>query len=147
MNRTFKIPLYIGHNSVCFWNSQENRTPMNRASSSESGNSEACTFDQGREVQLIGSVAPAAVVVGVDPAEEDLANLIPLHAGAVEPVDQLLFERCEKALHARIIKAAMGAPHTLPDGAELGDHCPVFLTGVLAAVVGMQDQPLLVTIA
>ena len=65
----------------------------------------------------------------------------------MEPVNQLFLQRCEKALHARIIKAAMGAPHTLPDRAELGDHCPVFLTGVLAAVIGMKDQPLLVTIA
>ena len=30
--------------------------------------SEASPFDQWREVQFIGSVAPAAVVVGLDPA-------------------------------------------------------------------------------
>lgn len=58
--------------------------------------SEASPFDQWWEIQFIGSVAPAAVVVGLDPVEYDLANLIPLHGGALEPVDQFLLQRCEK---------------------------------------------------
>ena len=62
--------------------------------------SEASPFDQWWEIQFIGSVAPAAVVVGLDPAEYDLANLIPLHGGALEPVDQFLLQRCEKSLGA-----------------------------------------------
>ena len=109
--------------------------------------SEACTFDQRWEIIFVGCVAPAAVVVGLDPAEDKVAHQLPWHTGAVEPVDQLFLQRCEKALHARIIKAAMGAPHTLPDGAELRNRRPVFLTGVLDAVVGVQYQTLLVTIA
>ena len=135
MNRTFKIPLYIGHNSVCFWNSQENRTPMNRISRGERAGSEASTFDQGRAIQLIRSVAPAGVVVGLDPAEYGPAHRIPLHAGAVEPVDQLFLQRCEKALHARVVEAAMRPSHALPDGTKPRNRCLVFLAGVLAAVV------------
>ena len=109
--------------------------------------SEACTFDQRWEIIFVGCVAPAAVVVGLDPAEDKVTHQLPWHTGAVEPVNQLFLQRCEKALHARIIKAAMGAPHTLPDGAELRNRRPVFLTGVLDAVVGVQYQTLLVTIA
>ena len=108
--------------------------------------SEASPFDQWWEIQFIGSVAPAAVVVGLDPAEYDLANLIPLHGGALEPVDQFLLQRCEKTLHARVVKAAMRAAHALPDGTEPGEHRSVLLAGVLAAVVGMQNQTFLVTI-
>ena len=129
------------------WNSQENRTPMSKTLSGKRVISEASPFDQWREIQFIGSVAPAAVVVGLDPAEYDLANLIPLHGGAVEPVDQFLLQRCEKTLHARVVKAAMRAAHALPDGTEPGEHRPVLLAGVLAAVVGVQYQPLLITIA
>ena len=77
------------------WNSQENRTPMSKTLSGKRVISEASPFDQWREIQFIGSVAPAAVVVGLDPAEYDLANLIPLHGGALEPVDQFLLQRCE----------------------------------------------------
>ena len=128
------------------WNSQENRTPMSKTLSGKRAISEASPFDQWREVQFIGSVAPAAVVVGLDPAEYDLANLIPLHGGELEPVDQFLLQRCEKTLHARIVKAAMRAAHALPDGTEPGEHRPVLLAGVLAAVVGMQNQTFLVTI-
>ena len=130
-----------------FWNSQENRTPMSKTLSGKRVISEASPFDQWREVQFIGSVAPAAVVVGLDPVEYDLANLIPLHGGALEPVDQFLLQRCEKTLHARVVKAAMRAAHALPDGTEPGEHRPVLLAGVLAAVVGVQYQPLLITIA
>ena len=129
------------------WNSQENRTPMSKTLSGKRVIGEASSFDQWREIQFIGSVAPAAVVVGLDPAEYDLANLIPLHGGAVEPVDQFLLQRCEKTLHARVVKAAMRAAHALPDGTEPGEHRPVLLAGVLAAVVGVQYQPLLITIA
>lgn len=129
------------------WNSQENRTPMSKTLSGKRAISEASPFDQWREVQFIGSVAPAAVVVGLDPAEYDLANLIPLHGGELEPVDQFLLQRCEKTLHARVVKAAMRAAHALPDGTEPGEHRPVLLAGVLAAVVGMQNQTFLVTIA
>ena len=133
--------------TVQLWNSQENRTPMSKTLSGKRVISEASPFDQWREVQFIGSVAPAAVVVGLDPAEYDLANLIPLHGGALEPVDQFLLQRCEKTLHARVVKAAMRAAHALPDGTEPGEHRPVLLAGVLAAVVGVQYQPLLITIA
>ena len=129
-----------------YWNSQENRTPMSKTLSGKRVISEASPFDQWREIQFIGSVAPAAVVVGLDPAEYDLANLIPLHGGALEPVDQFLLQRCEKTLHARVVKAAMRAAHALPDGTEPGEHRPVLLAGVLAAVVGMQNQTFLVTI-
>ena len=129
------------------WNSQENRTPMSKTLSGKRVISEASPFDQWREIQFIGSVAPAAVVVGLDPVEYDLANLIPLHGGALEPVDQFLLQRCEKTLHARVVKAAMRAAHALPDGTEPGEHRPVLLAGVLAAVVGVQYQPLLITIA
>lgn len=132
---------------VLLWNSQENRTPMSKTLSGKRVIGEASSFDQWREIQFIGSVAPAAVVVGLDPAEYDLANLIPLHGGAVEPVDQFLLQRCEKTLHARVVKAAMRAAHALPDGTEPGEHRPVLLAGVLAAVVGVQYQPLLITIA
>ena len=103
-----------------YWNSQENRTPMSKTLSGKRAISEASPFDQWREVQFIGSVAPAAVVVGLDPAEYDLANLIPLHGGELEPVDQFLLQRCEKTLHARVVKAAMRAAHALPDGTEPG---------------------------
>ena len=133
--------------TVSMWNSQENRTPMSKTLSGKRVISEASPFDQWREIQFIGSVAPAAVVVGLDPAEYDLANLIPLHGGALEPVDQFLLQRCEKTLHARVVKAAMRAAHALPDGTEPGEHRPVLLAGVLAAVVGVQYQPLLITIA
>ena len=51
------------------WNSQENRTPMSKTLSGKRVISEASPFDQWREVQFIGSVAPAAVVVGLDPVE------------------------------------------------------------------------------
>lgn len=129
------------------WNSQENRTPMSKTLSGKRVISEASPFDQWREIQFIGSVAPAAVVVGLDPAEYDLANLISLHGGALEPVDQFLLQRCEKTLHARVVKAAMRAAHALPDGTEPGEHRPVLLAGVLAAVVGVQYQTLLITIA
>ena len=81
-------------------NSQESRTPMSKTLSGKRVISEASPFDQWREIQFIGSVAPAAVVVGLDPAEYDLANLIPLHGGALEPVDQFLLQRCEKSLGA-----------------------------------------------
>lgn len=128
------------------WNSQENRTPMSKTLSGKRVISEASPFDQWWEIQFIGSVAPAAVVVGLDPAEYDLANLIPLHGGELEPVDQFLLQRCEKTLHARVVKAAMRAAHALPDGTEPGEHRPVLLAGVLAAVVGMQNQTFLVTI-
>lgn len=130
-----------------FWNSQENRTPMSKTLSGKRAISEASPFDQRREIQFIGSVAPAAVVVGLNPAKYDLANLIPLHGGAIEPVDQFLLQRCEKALHARVVKAAMRTAHALPDGTELRNRRPVFLAGVLAAVVGVQYQTLLITIA
>ena len=50
------------------WNSQENRTPMSKTLSSKRVISEASPFDQWWEIQFIGSVAPAAVVVGLDPA-------------------------------------------------------------------------------
>ena len=133
--------------TVQLWNSQENRTPMSKTLSGKRVISEASPFDQWREIQFIGSVAPAAVVVGLDPVEYDLANLIPLHGGAFEPVDQFLLQRCEKTLHARVVKAAMRAAHALPDGTEPGEHRPVLLAGVLAAVVGVQYQPLLITIA
>ena len=73
---------------VFIWNSQENRTPMSKTLSGKRVISEASPFDQWREIQFIGSVAPAAVVVGLDPVEYDLANLIPLHGGALEPVDR-----------------------------------------------------------
>ena len=96
---------------------------------------------------VVGGVSPTSVVIGLDPAEDGLANRIPLHAGAVQAVDQFLLERCEKTLHARVVKTAMRTAHTLAYGAEPGDHRPVFLTGILAAVVGMQDQPLLIPIA
>lgn len=129
------------------WNSQENRTPMSKTLSGKRVISEASPFDQWREIQFIGSVAPAAVVVGLDPVEYDLANLIPLHGGALEPVDQFLLQRCEKTLHARVVKAAMRAAHALTDGTEPGEHRPVLLAGVLAAVVGVQYQTLLITIA
>ena len=132
---------------MVLWNSQENRTPMSKTLSGKRVISEASPFDQWREVQFIGSVAPAAVVVGLDPAEYDLANLIPLHGGALEPVDQFLLQRCEKTLHARVVKAAMRAAHALPDGTEPGEHRPVLLAGVLAAVVGVQYQTLLIAIA
>ena len=140
---------YLGkrHLKDELWNSQENRTPMSKTLSGKRVIGEASSFDQWREIQFIGSVAPAAVVVGLDPAEYDLANLIPLHGGAVEPVDQFLLQRCEKTLHARVVKAAMRAAHALPDGTEPGEHRPVLLAGVLAAVVGVQYQPLLITIA
>ena len=139
---------YIGIQALTelAWNSQENRTPMSKTLSGKRVISEASPFDQWREIQFIGSVAPAAVVVGLDPAEYDLANLIPLHGGALEPVDQFLLQRCEKTLHARVVKAAMRAAHALPDGTEPGEHRPVLLAGVLAAVVGMQNQTFLVTI-
>lgn len=133
--------------TIVNWNSQENRTPMSQTLSGKRAISEASPFDQWWEIQFIGSVAPAAVVVGLDPAEYDLANLIPLHGGALEPVDQFLLQRCEKTLHARVVKAAMRAAHALSDGAEPGEHRPVLLAGVLAAVVGVQYQPLLITIA
>ena len=135
-----------GGETMSRWNSQENRTPMSKTLSGKRAISEASPFDQWREVQFIGSVAPAAVVVGLDPAEYDLANLIPLHGGELEPVDQFLLQRCEKTLHARVVKAAMRAAHALPDGTEPGEHRPVLLAGVLAAVVGMQNQTFLVTI-
>ena len=64
-----------------------------------------------------------------------------------EPINQLFFERCKKTFHPRIVKTAMCAAHALPDGTEPGNHRPVLLTGVLAAVVGVQDQTLLITIA
>ena len=120
---------------------------MSKTLSSKRAISEASPFDQRREIQFIGSVAPAAVVVGLNPAKYDLANLIPLHGGAIEPVDQFLLQRCEKALHARVVKAAMRTAHALPDGTELRNRRPVFLAGVLAAVVGVQYQTLLITIA
>lgn len=60
---------------------------MNRVLSNERGNSKVCTFDQRQEIQFIRIVALATVVVGFDPAKDDLANLFPLHAGAVELVD------------------------------------------------------------
>ena len=37
--------------------------------------------------------------------------------------------------------------HALPDGTKLRNRRPVFLAGVLAAVVGVQYQTLLITIA
>ena len=129
------------------WNSQENRTPKNRVSSSERCKSEAGAFDQRRQIMLIGGVAPTAVVVSLDPAENELADRLAFHAGAVESVDNLFLQRCEKALHACVVEATMRPPHALPDGTEPGDHRPVLLTGVLAAMVGVQDQTLLITIA
>ena len=90
--------------------------------SGKRSNSEASAFDQWREVMVVGGVSPTSVVIGLDPAEDGLANRIPLHAGAVEAVDQFLLERCEKTLHARVVKAAMRAAHTLAYGAEPGDH-------------------------
>lgn len=82
-------------------------------------------------------------IIGLDPAKKVLANRIPLHAGAVQAVDhRLLLERREKALHARVVKAAMRTAHTLSYGVELGNHRPVFSTGILAALAGMQDPPL-----
>ena len=55
-----------------YWNSQENRTPMSKTLSGKRVISEASPFDQWWEIQFIGSVAPAAVVVGLDPVEYDL---------------------------------------------------------------------------
>ena len=55
--------------TVQLWNSQENRTPMSKTLSGKRVISEASPFDQWREIQFIGSVAPAAVVVGLDPVE------------------------------------------------------------------------------
>ena len=109
--------------------------------------SEASPFDQWWEIQFIGSVASAAVVVGFNPAENKLADRLTFHARAVESVDNLFLQRCEKALHARVVKAAMRTAHALPDGTELRNRRPVFLAGVLAAVVGVQYQTLLITIA
>ena len=108
---------------------------------------EARAFDQRREVVLVRRVAPAAVVVGFDPAKNELANRIPLHAGAVEPVDDFFLQRCEKALHTRIVEAAVRAAHALPDGTQPCDQHPVFLAGILASMVGMQDQTFLITVA
>ena len=142
-----QVPLWeLAQTVGSVWNSQENRTPMSKTLSGKRAISEASPFDQWWEIQFIGSVAPAAVVVGLDPVEYDLANLIPLHGGELEPVDQFLLQRCEKTLHARVVKAAMRAAHALPDGTEPGEHRPVLLAGVLAAVVGMQNQTFLVTI-
>ena len=41
----------------------------------------------------------------------------------------------------------MRTAHALADGTKPGEHRPVLLTGVLAAVVGVQYQTLLITIA
>ena len=129
------------------WNSQENRTPKYEILRSEQVFGEACAFDQRRQIMLVGGVASAAVVVGFNPAENKLADRLTFHARAVESVDNLFLQRCEKALHARVVETAMRPPHALSDGTKPGNHRSVLLAGVLAAVVGVQEQALFITIA
>lgn len=129
------------------WNSQEKRTPMNKTLRGNRAISEASAFDQWWEVMGVGGVSPTSVVIGLDPTEDGLTNRIPLHAGAVQAVDQFLLQHCEKTLHARVVETAMRTAHTLAYGAEPGDHRPVFPTGILATVVGRWDQSPLIPIA
>lgn len=64
----------------------------------------------------------------------------------MQPIDQLLLECCKKALHPRVIKAAMCSSHALPNDAMLRDQRAVFPAGILAAIIGMQDHPCLIRI-
>ena len=85
------------------WSSQEKRTPKSEVLGGERTLSEACTFDQRWEIILVGCVAPAAVVVGLDPAEDKVTHQLPWHTGAVELVNQLFLQRCEKKLSMRAL--------------------------------------------
>ena len=95
---------------------------------------------------LIGGVAPAAVVVGLDSAENELAYRLLLQEGAIKLVDDLFFQRRKKVLYACVVEAAMCPSHALLDGTKFRNRRPVFPAGVLAAMVGVQYQTLLVTI-
>jgi len=61
--------------------------------------------------------------------------------GEVRVVDQLLLERGEEALHRRVVPAIRSAAHAVGD-AVLDKQALVVLAGVLAAAVGMCQQPL-----
>lgn len=104
------------------------------------------TFDQRWQIMLIGGVAPAAVVVGLDSAENELAYRLLLQEGAIKLVDDLFFQRRKKVLYACVVEAAMCPSHALLDGTKFRNRRPRFPAGVLDAVVGVQDQTLLVTI-
>ena len=98
------------------------------------------TLDQRRQIIFIRRIPAQAVIVGLDPAKNQLADLFAWHRSARQAVDQLLFQRCEKALHPCIVKAAVRAPHALTDRAILCNQLPIFPAGVLTAMVGMQDH-------
>ena len=62
-----------------------------------------------------------------------------------QTINQFLLERSEKTLHARVIKAAVCAAHTLSALSVLYKQRTVLPAGVLLAVVGMQDYTLATT--
>ena len=125
--------------SICKgpWNSQEKRTSKSEVLNGERVIREAGTLDQRREIILVGGVAPHCSRMPRELVRHLVFRWIETYYNRRRWVNQLFLQRCEKAFHARIIKAAMGAAHALSAGTELGVYRPVFLTGVLTAVVGM----------
>ena len=104
------------------------------------------TLKQRRQVILIGRVASLPVVVGFNAAENPMSNHISREMGAMTAVNQFFFQGGEETLHARIVKTAMCTPHALADRTISSNKCAVFMACVLTAVVGMQNQPLLIPV-
>lgn len=64
----------------------------------------------------------------------------------MEPVDQFLLQRRKDALHTRVIIAALRLFHALPNRteAEARKQCPIFMTGIMDAVIESQYQFILI---
>lgn len=65
----------------------------------------------------------------------------------MQAINHFFLERGEETLHTRIIKATVCASHALSDRAVLVNQLAILPAGVLAAMVGMQNEILLVPVA
>ena len=71
----------------------------------------------GRQALRIARIDPNAIVIGKNVPENDRLDLFSRQLVSRDLIDLLLFERGEKTLHPRIIKAVPNAAETLHQAA------------------------------
>lgn len=103
-------------------------------------------FDERRKIVLVGRISTKTIIVSFDPVKDKLSHLFTRHGGTVQPVDQLFFQRCEKALHPCVIETTVCSPHALLESIFVKQFA-VFMAGILCTVVGMQDQISTISVA
>src|SRR5579871_2838506 len=86
-----------------------------------------------------GGVEAGAVVERLDVREDARLRLLP--GGVPLVVDELPLQAGEEALHRGVVPAVGTAAHATGD-AVLARELPVVVAGVLAAPVGVRQQPL-----